>query len=127
MLLNRSAGTRSAAQRLIAAERFCEQRSALASIYDLKQYAGAISHAPWPILVARIGYVAGGTVYAIIGAFAILAAIGAGARIVGSKGALTALVSEPAGRLLLALVAAGLACFGIWRGLGVCSTGTTPD
>jgi Domain of Unknown Function (DUF1206) len=89
----------------------------LASSYELKRYTTAISRAPWLIPIARIGYVARGAVYAIIGAFAILAALGAGARTVGSKGALIAILSEPAGRLLLGLVAAGLACFGIWRGL----------
>jgi hypothetical protein len=80
-----------------------------------KRSAVTISGAPvWPP-IARSGYVACGYVYLIIGGFALLAAVDSGTHAVGNKGVLIALLSRPAGRLLLGLLAAGLICFAIWR------------
>jgi hypothetical protein len=64
--------------------------------------------------IARGGYAARGVVFLIMGYFAILAALGAG-RSVSSTDALKTLLSGPMGSVLLAVVAAGLFCFGIWR------------
>ncbi|MEA2876728.1 MAG: hypothetical protein QOF14_1924 [Hyphomicrobiales bacterium] len=62
-----------------------------------------------------MGYAARGVVFIIISAFAFLAALGSRNHTVGTKGALEALLSQPFGRLLLWLVAAGLLFFGLWR------------
>ena len=67
------------------------------------------------IWVARIGYIARGTVFLIIGVFALLAAVGARARPAGMGHALQWLFERPFGGLLLWTVALGLACFAGWR------------
>ena len=68
-------------------------------------------------VAARVGYLARGSVYLIIGAFAFLAAVGSGTRTVGNTGVAVALLAQPAGRVLLGLLALGLICFSLWRAL----------
>jgi hypothetical protein len=65
--------------------------------------------------LARSGYAAEGCVYVIMGGLAVLAALGAGGRTTGAKGALLALLSQPFGFALLGLVAFGLLCLSGWR------------
>ena len=66
--------------------------------------------------LARAGYAARGAIYVIVGGFAALAAWGGGGgRTTDSKGALLELLGAPFGKLLLALVAAGLLCYAGWR------------
>ncbi len=71
--------------------------------------------APWIEGVARAGYAAKGVVYLMIGTLAARAAFGAGGRATGSGGAMSTLVDEPFGRVLLGLLAAGLAAYALWR------------
>jgi Domain of Unknown Function (DUF1206) len=66
-------------------------------------------------LIARIGYAARGVVFLIIGGFALLAALGTGARPHGMRDALHSLLGDTAGGVLLWVVAAGLICFAGWR------------
>jgi hypothetical protein len=73
----------------------------------------------WATRLGRIGYVARGIVFAIIGIFVVQAArMGDAARARGFDGALAALSRQPYGWLLLAIVAAGLIAFGIYSILG---------
>lgn len=69
----------------------------------------------WIERLARFGYAAKGVVYAIVGLLAAQAAFGAGGRTTDTKGALSAIVTQPFGKFLLSLVAIGLIGYVIWR------------
>jgi hypothetical protein len=64
---------------------------------------------------ARLGFAARGLVYGIVGGFAFLAAIGRGGGTTDTQGALLVLLSQPFGKLLLALVGLGLVGYAVWR------------
>ena len=66
-------------------------------------------------LLARVGFASKGIVYFIIGVLAALTAAGVGGRTTDSRGALEEIVRRPFGRLLLVIVAAGLAGYALWR------------
>ncbi len=71
----------------------------------------------WVSSVARAGYGAKAVVYVLVGWLAAKAAFGAGGRTTDAQGALLELDDSPLQMTLLALVALGLACYGIWRWL----------
>ncbi|WP_020177517.1 DUF1206 domain-containing protein [Methylopila sp. M107] len=65
---------------------------------------------------ARAGFAARGAVYILVGALALLAAIGSGMGDVGGgKSALKSLVTQPFGAILLGAVGLGLVFFAAWR------------
>ena len=66
-------------------------------------------------LLARSGYAARGVVYLIVGGLAVLAAFGQGGQTTDTKGALTTLLTQPFGKVLLAIVAGGLIGYALWR------------
>jgi hypothetical protein len=65
--------------------------------------------------LARAGYGARGLVYCLVGGLALLAALGSGGQAGGSRSALATLLDQPFGRVILAVVALGLAGFAAWR------------
>src|SRR5919107_3708466 len=65
--------------------------------------------------LARLGYGARGVVYGLVGALALLAAIGSGGQTGGSRSALQTLLSQPFGKVWLVLIALGLFGFCAWR------------
>jgi len=65
--------------------------------------------------LARGGFVARGAVYGIIGILALKLAFGVGGKATDQKGALETLAQQPFGRVLLILVAVGLAGYALWR------------
>jgi len=64
--------------------------------------------------MARLGYAAKGVVYVLVGAIAFKAAMAAGSP-TGASGALGTLREAGGGRVLLMLIALGLACHVAWR------------
>ena len=68
----------------------------------------------WIEPVARIGYLAKGTVYLMIGVMAMLFATGRRSRPADFSTVLVKVFSEPFGRLLLALLTIGLIGYGLW-------------
>ncbi len=64
----------------------------------------------WMRTLSRVGFAAKGVVYLIVGGLAMQGAAGG-----GQKGALTEIASQPFGRVLLGIVALGLAAYAVWR------------
>ena len=65
--------------------------------------------------LARAGFVARGLIYGIIGILAVKLAVGVGGTKADQQGALTAIARQPFGKVLLILVAIGLAGYALWR------------
>ena len=89
--------------------------------YAWKAYRGRVTdrldlpprHRDWMSALGRAGYGARGLVFVMVGGFLALAAWHSrSAEVKGVGGALRTLQDQPYGWLLLALTAAGLACFG---------------
>ena len=71
---------------------------------------------PWIERLARYGYAAKGVVYVLVGSLAALGAFkGGGGGATDSRGALTQVVYQPYGRVMLGVVAVGLAGYALWR------------
>ena len=71
---------------------------------------------PWIERFARFGYAAKGVVYVLVGSLAALGAFEVGGDgPTDSRGALTQMVRQPYGRILLGVIAAGLAGYALWR------------
>jgi hypothetical protein len=65
--------------------------------------------------LARVGLVARGLVYGIIGVLALKLALGDGGTATNQQGALKTIADRPFGKTLLVLVAIGLAGYALWR------------
>lgn len=70
---------------------------------------------PWLRWVARMGIVAEGTLYLLIGGLALAGAFDPTTSPSGSGGAMSKLADAPLGRVMLALLALGLAAFVLWQ------------
>ncbi|MEO7127611.1 MAG: DUF1206 domain-containing protein [Rhodoferax sp.] len=73
------------------------------------------SAAPWLRWVARVGIVAEGVIYLLIGGLALAGAFDPAQRPSGSSGAMSKLAHVPLGRVMLALLALGLAAYVLWQ------------
>lgn len=71
----------------------------------------------WIEPAARIGYVAKGVVFVLIGALAVLAATGSGGRLGGGETAVRTIGQQPFGQLLLVVTAIGLFAYALWRAI----------
>jgi len=69
----------------------------------------------WYAVLARSGLVAKGASYGLVGALAIKLAFGDGGKATSRQGALQALAQHSFGKIVLALLALGLAGYAIWR------------
>jgi hypothetical protein len=65
--------------------------------------------------LARAGFAARGLIYGIIGILAIKLALGAGGETTNQQGALETIARQPFGKVLLVLIATGLAGYALWR------------
>jgi hypothetical protein len=65
--------------------------------------------------LARAGFVARGLIYGIIGVLSIKLALGVGGKLTNQQGALRTVAHQPFGKVLLVLVAVGLAGYSMWR------------
>jgi hypothetical protein len=65
--------------------------------------------------LSRGGFVARATIYAIIGVLALELALGVGGKATNQQGALETIVRQPFGKVLLIVVAVGLAGYALWR------------
>jgi Domain of Unknown Function (DUF1206) len=70
---------------------------------------------PWVERLARLGYIAKGVIYAVIGFLALREAVGAGGRSTDPSGAIHSIGTQPFGGVMLALLAVGLACYALWK------------
>lgn len=71
--------------------------------------------APWLQWVARVGIVAEGGIYLLIGGIALAGAFDPAQQPSGSSGAMSKLAQAPLGRVMLALLALGLAAYVLWQ------------
>jgi Domain of Unknown Function (DUF1206) len=69
----------------------------------------------WYSWLARIGLVAKGISYGIVGVLALQLALGEGGKATSREGALATLADEPLGEVLLIVLAFGFAAYAIWR------------
>jgi Domain of Unknown Function (DUF1206) len=66
-------------------------------------------------VLARAGFLARGVIYGVIGILAVKVALGAGGHTTNQSGALKTIAHQPFGKVLLILVAVGLAGYSLWR------------
>src|ERR671921_1385015 len=71
--------------------------------------------APGVERLARLGYIAKGVVYAVIGFLALRDALGAGGKTTDPSGAIHSIGTQPFGGVMLALLAVGLAYYAMWK------------
>ena len=79
---------------------------------DLQRATGPA--APALDVVTRIGFGAKGIVTILVGVLALRFALRRGGEITGQEGAVELVLREPFGRLMLAVLAAGLAAYALW-------------
>lgn len=65
--------------------------------------------------LARLGYASKAVIYAIVGVLAVLTVANRGGMITDTSGALRVVLTQPFGRTLLIVLAAGLCGYGAWR------------
>jgi hypothetical protein len=71
--------------------------------------------APWVERLARLGYLSVGVVYAVIGVLAMGAGLGRRGKTTDQHGAMTTILEQPFGQVLLGIVALGLIGYAVWR------------
>lgn len=66
--------------------------------------------------LAQLGYSARGVIYLVIGGLAVMTAMGEGnGETTGSKGAITTILEQPFGNIMLTILVIGLAGYVLWR------------
>jgi uncharacterized protein DUF1206 len=71
---------------------------------------------PWVARAVRLGYAAKGVIYLLIGALALLVALGhEGGRLMDPKGALLIIMRQPFGQFLVAVISVGILAYCAWQ------------
>lgn len=83
-------------------------------VQDVSQTAEQVATGDTMTFLARLGYVARGVVYVLVGLLFFLLVSGYGGKATDKQGALQTLGEQPFGIVLLAIVTAGLFCFALW-------------
>jgi len=69
---------------------------------------------PWVERLVRVGYVARGVLYVVVGVLAVQLAIGVGGATTDKNGAIATIAAQPFGHVLLILIAVGLLGYSLW-------------
>jgi hypothetical protein len=77
--------------------------------------AAKVKHSPWVERAGRLGLVAKGTLYAIVGLLAIQIPLRLGGEATDRQGALRTVAQQPLGEVLLLALALGLIGYAVWR------------
>jgi len=80
----------------------------------MKEPAAARGIAPVIDRLMRLGFGAKGVVTILVGVLALRYALGLGGTITGQQGAIETILDQPFGRIMLAVLAAGLAGYALW-------------
>jgi hypothetical protein len=86
-----------------------------APVQTAKRQGEKVASTPGFEWLSRAGFVARTAIYLIIGVLALELAVGAGGKATNQQGALQTLARQPFGKVLLVLVAVGLAGYAAWR------------
>src|SRR3954469_21849920 len=84
---------------------------------DLTVKAGAKAHrgSGWYEVLARVGLVAKGISFGLVGVLALKLALGSGGHATSREGALRQVAQQPFGKVVLIALAAGFAAYALWR------------
>jgi hypothetical protein len=82
---------------------------------------------PWVKVAARVGLVAKGVSYVLIGALALRVAFGVGGQTEDRQGILRQLADESFGTVALVLLALGFGCYALWRFISAAFEGDPTD
>jgi Domain of Unknown Function (DUF1206) len=84
-------------------------------VHQARRTGEKVERTPAFEALSRAGFVARGVIYGVIGILAVKLAIGAGGKTTNQSGALKTIAEQPFGKVLLILVAIGLAGYSLWR------------
>jgi hypothetical protein len=82
---------------------------------QIRQTGRAVGHGDWVERAGRVGLVAKGVSYALIGILAIQIPLGQGGQAADRQGVLRQLATEDWGPAALIALAVGFACYAVWR------------
>jgi hypothetical protein len=82
---------------------------------DLDRVRRQVENADWLNALARVGLVAKGVSFALVGILAIKLAVASGGEATSRQGALQSLAQQSFGKFLLILLALGFAAYALWR------------
>jgi hypothetical protein len=87
----------------------------MATVQDVKQDAVQVAESRSAERLARLGHLARGITFCLVGVLALEVAFGIGGKITDRKGALQTLADDTFGRVLLGALAVGLGAYALWR------------